>query len=78
MESPQDAEIREHLRRYVADEITLDEFENWFVPKSWNIHQMGDVVWQSNRAALAEQVGGENRQPILGKVAVERERVGNP
>lgn len=44
MESSLDDEIREQLRRYVAGEITLGEFEDWFVPKSWNIHHVGDAA----------------------------------
>ena len=32
-----DIEIREKLASYLADEISLEEFEDWFVPASWNV-----------------------------------------
>ncbi|MGH9358905.1 MAG: hypothetical protein ACRD1O_07005 [Terriglobia bacterium] len=34
-------EIREWLSRLVAQEITLDVFEDWFVSNTWNIHRQG-------------------------------------
>lgn len=37
-----DHEIREHLARYLAGEITLQAFEDWFVPASWNVHRSGN------------------------------------
>lgn len=41
---PQDLEldIRERLGQYVQDETSLEEFESWFVPSSWNVHQAED------------------------------------
>lgn len=29
-------EIRGQLARYLSNEISLDDFEDWFVPRSWN------------------------------------------
>lgn len=37
-----DIEIRERLARYLASEISLREFEDWFVPASWNVHLSGN------------------------------------
>ena len=34
-----DIEIREQLARYLVGEISLQEFEDWFVPASWNVVQ---------------------------------------
>ena len=31
------AEIRDHLRRYLSREITLDEFREWFDVETWDI-----------------------------------------
>jgi hypothetical protein len=33
-------EIREHLAKYLANEVSLSEFEDWLVVHSWNVHQM--------------------------------------
>jgi len=32
-----DIEIRNKLASYLVDEISLEEFEDWFVPSSWNV-----------------------------------------
>jgi len=34
-----DLEIRNQLARCLAKEITLDEFEDWFVARSWNYQE---------------------------------------
>lgn len=39
-------EIREHLAQLLSEQISLDDFEDWFVPYSWNIHKQGDEVSQ--------------------------------
>jgi len=33
-----ESEIREQLARFLAGEIPLDEFEDWFVQRSWDAH----------------------------------------
>jgi hypothetical protein len=35
-------EIRQYLARMLSGHISLDEFEDWFLPYSWNIHKHGD------------------------------------
>lgn len=37
-----DLEIRAALVRYLNSEISLAEFEDWFVPVAWNIEQTGN------------------------------------
>ena len=39
MQAPLDLEIRQQLARYLAKRITLDDFEDWFVAESWNVHR---------------------------------------
>jgi hypothetical protein len=34
-----DLKIREKLASYLVGEISLREFEDWFVPASWNVAQ---------------------------------------
>jgi hypothetical protein len=46
MSSSLDIEIRNKLASYLVDEISLEEFEDWFVPSSWN------VVNSPNRIAI--------------------------
>ena len=31
-------EIRKELSRFLTNEITLDDFEDWLISKSWNMH----------------------------------------
>src|SRR5438128_484004 len=35
------SEVREKLSALLANQISLDKFEDWFVPYSWNIHKRG-------------------------------------
>jgi hypothetical protein len=41
-----DIEIRERLASYLVDEISLGEFEDWFVAASW------DVIHRESRIAI--------------------------
>ena len=56
------AQIREQLRRLVEDPNRLEEFEDWIVQKSWNMHLDSDPVAQALVASielrLAEHSGG--------------------
>lgn len=42
-----DSEIRENLSRYLEGAISLREFEDWFLPGTWNIHRLGDQSAQN-------------------------------
>jgi len=35
-------EIRDHLLSYLAGEISLHDFEDWFFAKTWDIDKSGD------------------------------------
>jgi len=43
MPSSLQLEIRTELAKYLASELTLRAFEDWFVPASWNVHQTGNA-----------------------------------
>ncbi len=45
------SDIREHLRRYLSHEISLDQFREWFDVATW------DVIDESSPAT--QQVAGE-------------------
>jgi hypothetical protein len=38
-----DLEIREQLARYIAGDISLGAFREWFSPRAWNIDQRADA-----------------------------------
>lgn len=42
MQYPLDYEIRDHLAAYLASEISLHDFEEWFFPKTWNVDSLDD------------------------------------
>lgn len=39
-----DIKIRQWLTRYLANEISLEQFENWFVPATWEIEKSGNSL----------------------------------
>ena len=57
-----ESEIRNQLVRFLAGEISLDEFEDWFVQKSWDAHGGSDPSTQRLASAvelrLAEHSSG--------------------
>lgn len=44
MPHPLEFEIREHLSSYIAGEISLREFEDWFFPKTWEVDKLDDLA----------------------------------
>ena len=49
-------EIREQLADLLSQRISLDDFEDWFVPYSWNIHKSGDEETQRLAYAIEHQL----------------------
>lgn len=47
MDAPLDLQIQHELLRYLRQAISLNEFCEWFVPRSWDIEESG------NRGAIA-------------------------
>lgn len=45
-------EIRAELVKYLANEQSLDEFEDWFVQHSWDMHKDSDLSAQRLAAAI--------------------------
>jgi hypothetical protein len=67
--------IREQLFRYLAREITLNDFEDWIVGKSWNMHQ--DSPDDAQRLVGAIELRfGEYSDGHLTDEGLERELVG--
>lgn len=44
MEIRRDLEIRAKLAEYLAGQISLDRFQQWFVPETWDIENSRDVI----------------------------------
>lgn len=76
---PIDVQIRTNLARYLAGEMTLDEFEDWFVPATWDIERRDNPAAESLTAAILlalSECNGDERdanirnlrlQPILSE-----------
>ena len=45
-------QIREWLARYLHGEVSLDQFEDWLVQRSWNMHGDSDEASQKLVAAI--------------------------
>lgn len=39
-----DFNIREWLAKYLAGEISLHEFEDWFFPETWDVDQLDNLA----------------------------------
>lgn len=39
-------QLREQLVNFLANKSSLDEFEDWFVQNSWNMHKDSDLAAQ--------------------------------
>lgn len=39
---PLNLEIRQWLGKYLASDISFEEFQHWFQPRAWNIESAGD------------------------------------
>ncbi len=51
MQHPLEFEIRDRLSAFLADEISLHDFEDWFFPKTWDVDELDepdllDLVYQ--------------------------------
>lgn len=72
------AELRNELVRLLAEEISLDSFEDWFVQRSWNMHKDSDLVAQRLAYAvelrLAEHDSGQLSESELRKELLQLSR----
>jgi len=81
------SDIREHLAQLLSGRLSLDDFEGWFVPYSWNIHKHGDEQSQQFAYAIERSLSlfdddcDELRQKLtelLGTFASGTNEVGHP
>lgn len=80
-----DFNIREQLARYLAKEISLREFEDWFFPETWDVDQLGDLALMNLvygiKLRLAEFSHGdwtENELRSLLRPFIEKFDIDNP
>jgi hypothetical protein len=45
-------QIRQWLARFLHGEVSLDQFEDWFVQRSWNMHRDSDDASQKLASAI--------------------------
>jgi hypothetical protein len=63
-------QIRERLASWLSGNISLAEFEDWFVPETWNMHKFNDREAESLvddiELSLSEYSGGYlSREQLL-------------
>jgi hypothetical protein len=63
------SEIREQLDRYLFGDISLREFEDWFVPATWDAHKAKDPevdnLADEIEMALSEYTDGQLSSDVL-------------
>jgi hypothetical protein len=64
-----EAECRQRIARFVSGDVSLDDFEDWFVSASWNQHQHAGAGLQRLvglvELLLAEHSGGHRSEHQL-------------
>ena len=68
-------EIREHLAGYILRDVSLDDFEDWFVSNSWNVRQTSPLDVQKLvfdiESRLSEHSGGHINESSLHRALAE-------
>lgn len=70
-----EAQIRDRLFSYLTRQISLNEFEDWLVQQSWNMHQDSDDAAQRLVGAIELRLA-EYSADHLTEDALERELKG--
>ena len=50
------SDIKKKIESLLADEISLDSFEDWLVQETWNIHKLGSQAAESLTFAVEESL----------------------
>ena len=58
------SQIRERLAQFLDRQISLDEFEDWFVQNTWNIHLSGSVSAEALTFAIEESLSEYSSEHI--------------
>jgi hypothetical protein len=80
-----ETEIREHAVAYLAGEASLDDFERWFIPATWDLEARADVktlrLAYGINLLLAERAQEHVTEPELQRdlrTLVQRGSLGEP
>lgn len=80
-----DQEIRTWIARYLRGGVSLDAFERWFTPATWDVESTGDAAAQGLAAVVALKLAEfshgdlsvdelrEEFRPLVGMIAEEPE-----
>jgi len=61
------SQIKERLSRFLAGQIGLDDFEDWFVSNTWNIHLSGSIAAEDLTFAVEESLSEYSSKHISEK-----------
>jgi hypothetical protein len=50
------AAVRQQIQRYVENSVSLDDFEDWVVSSSWNMHKAEDADKEAERLVAAVEL----------------------
>src|SRR5438128_2351866 len=79
---PDALQIRSRLADWIDGRSSLSEFEDWFVPETWNIHKASDAeaedLTDEIELSLSEYSGGHLTLEQLKESLRERVLVGYP
>jgi hypothetical protein len=64
------SEIRERVAKVLFGDTSLDEFEDWFVPATWDAHKAGDPEAES----LTDEIEMNLSEYTSGQLAPEELR----
>lgn len=63
-----DQEIRERLRHYLDGDLSFEEFEDWFLDATWDLHRdpktVPELIYTVERC-IAEYTGGHRSENEL-------------
>jgi hypothetical protein len=69
-----DLQLREQLAKFLAGNLSRDEFEDWFVQSSWNMHEKADFETQRLVSAIELLLAENSSGHLLDKDLYEELR----
>ncbi len=67
-----DSQVRAQVARYLSGDVSLAEFQAWFVPRSWDLPGVGEEpakdLCQEIELALAEYTSGHRTEGELRRL----------
>lgn len=60
------SQIRDKILEFLTDAVSLDEFEDWIVQRTWNVHLSGSVAAEELTFAVEEALS-EYSSAMIGR-----------